>query len=78
MFKSNKPKKKRDPNDPTNLCNWEDQKSPYYTDRHRRWRKYVRNFVTKEILPKIDKWEKNEEIPTSFYKKLYDAGLYSG
>lgn len=77
MFKSNKKKKERSLTDPGCLCNWEDQASPYYTDRHKRWRKHCRTFVDKEILPYIDSWEKKRDVPTSFYKKLYDYGLYA-
>ena len=38
------------------LAQWEGLPSPYYTDKHQRFRVYCRNFVDKEVLPNIDKW----------------------
>jgi len=66
-----------DPNAPLIACNWEDQASPYYNDRHQRYRKYAKAFVNKEILPYIDKWEAEQELPSGFYKKAHECGVYS-
>lgn len=68
-----KPKKE----DSIMLCDWENQTSCYYNDSHLRWRKVCKDFVDSEILPYIDKWEKAGTIPLEFYKKAYNAGLYS-
>eukprot|EP01084_Bolivina_argentea_P277026 472799_1 len=62
---------------PTQLVNWEDLPSPYRKPIHVRFRKYCREFVNKEIKPNIDKWEKQRDVPQSFYRKCYKAGLYS-
>ncbi|ETO09833.1 fadE13 [Reticulomyxa filosa] len=59
------------------LTDWENHGSPYYTDMHRRWRQVVKKFCEKEVLPYIDKWEKEGNVPSEFYQKAYDSGVYS-
>ena len=59
------------------LVDWENHSSPYYSEEHHEFREKCRLFVDKEILPKIDKWEKQGGLPKEFYKKMYSAGLYS-
>ncbi|ETO22248.1 Acyl-CoA dehydrogenase [Reticulomyxa filosa] len=59
------------------LVCWETYPSPYYTDTHRRFRAHCRAFVEKEVLPHIDKWSQDGDIPKSFYQKCYKSGLYS-
>eukprot|EP01084_Bolivina_argentea_P144863 254061_1 len=61
----------------TQLVNWEDLPSPYRKPIHVRWRKHVRKFVQKNVLPYIDKWEKQQSVPSSFYRKAYEAGIYA-
>ena len=73
---SKRNKKAKDPK-PAQLVNWEDLPSPYRKPIHARFRKYVREFVSQEIEPYIDRWEKKKDIPTEFYRKCYEAGLYS-
>lgn len=70
-------KRKEKPRSPAQLVNWEDLPSPYRKPIHVRWRKHVRQFVNKEIMPNIDKWEKQLDVPSEFYRKCYEAGLYS-
>ncbi|ETO10461.1 acyl-CoA dehydrogenase [Reticulomyxa filosa] len=65
------------PNAPLLACNWEDQPSPYYNTRHKNFRQYVRTFVNKEIMPYIDKWEADQDVPFDFYKKAYNYGIYA-
>merc|ERR1719433_1747236 len=59
------------------LCDWENQANPFFNDGHKRWRAHCKNFVDTELLPYIDKWEKAGSVPREFYKKAYNAGLYS-
>ncbi|ETO08809.1 hypothetical protein RFI_28578 [Reticulomyxa filosa] len=75
--KKEKKEKIPDPKGPLIACDWENQPSPYYTERHKRFRKYVRAFVEKEVAPYLDKWEAQQDIPKEFYKKAYDYGLYA-
>ena len=58
------------------FVDWENHISPYYSDRHHRWRALCKKFVEKEILPKISKWEKNGDVPLDVYKKCYEYGIY--
>ena len=62
---------------PLNLISWENDDSPYYTEKHKQFRVLCRNFVDKEVIPYIDKWSKDGDVPKEFYKKAYHAGLYS-
>jgi len=62
---------------PVPLVDWENQASPFYTPHHKRWRMYCRNFVDKELLPYIEKWEKAGDVPREFYTKCADAGVYA-
>jgi len=40
---------------------------PNYTPEHEAFRKMVRAFVTNEIIPNIDQWEKDRRLPRSLY-----------
>lgn len=59
------------------LADWENQTNPYFNDSHKRWRAHCKAFVDSELLPYIDKWEKAGSVPREFYKKCYEAGIYS-
>lgn len=48
--------------------------SPYYTEKHHAFRRRVREFLEKEILPNREKWIK-EGYPLSLHRKAYEAGL---
>eukprot|EP00485_Elphidium_margaritaceum_P007493 CAMPEP_0202690186 /NCGR_PEP_ID=MMETSP1385-20130828/5254_1 /ASSEMBLY_ACC=CAM_ASM_000861 /TAXON_ID=933848 /ORGANISM="Elphidium margaritaceum" /LENGTH=824 /DNA_ID=CAMNT_0049345421 /DNA_START=30 /DNA_END=2504 /DNA_ORIENTATION=+ len=58
---------------------WENQAAPsaYYTDAHRNFRARVAKFVDTEILPYVDKWEKQWNVPLSVYRKAYECGVYA-
>ena len=58
------------------MVDWENHLSPYKTERQNNWRKLCSQFVTKEILPNVNKWEKNWNVPKDIYKKAYDYGMY--
>jgi len=59
------------------LVDWENHGSPYYNDHHHAFRKKCKEFVTKEILPQIDKWERQSDIPKELFRKCYEKGLYA-
>ncbi len=50
-------------------------KSSYITEEHEMYRKALRAFLEKEAVPYIHEWEKNKEIPRSFWKKLGENGF---
>lgn len=45
------------------------------SNEHREFRELVRNFVTKEMLPFHEEWEKSEGYPKELLKKLGDLGV---
>ena len=49
-------------------------KASYITEDHEILRKSLRKFLKKEAHPHFKEWEKNEEIPRSFWKQLGDQG----
>ena len=56
--------------------NWyQDWNSPYYNDSHRKFRKYVREFTEKEIIPFTHEWDEAKQFPKELYGKLAKAGL---
>ena len=48
----------------------------YFTSEHQLFRKSLRDFLNHEIVPHIDQWEEEGEIPKSAFKKLGDMGYY--
>ena len=48
----------------------------YFTSEHQLFRKSLRDFLNREIVPHIDHWEEEGEIPKSAFKKLGDMGYY--
>ena len=48
----------------------------YFTSEHQLFRKSLRDFLNREIVPHIDQWEDEGEIPKSAFKKLGDMGYY--
>src|SRR5690349_17067438 len=49
--------------------------SPFYTEEHEAFRRTVRRFVDREIMPDVDRWDEAEEFPREFYRKAAAAGL---
>lgn len=49
-------------------CAWMDES-------HVLWRDSVRNFVEREIMPHVEKWEEAGRIPRDLYLKAAEAGL---
>jgi acyl-CoA dehydrogenase len=49
--------------------------SPFYTEIHHAWRRELRKFVDREMMPFVDEWEEKGEFPRELYKKASDFGL---
>eukprot|EP01084_Bolivina_argentea_P099447 178771_1 len=60
-------------------ADWENHISipSYYNKNHIKFRQLMKEYVNKEILPNIDKWEKKWEIDNSAYKIAYKYGIYA-
>lgn len=50
-------------------------RASHLTAEHQTFREVLRAFISKEILPHIDRWEKNGEIERSIWKKMGDMGF---
>ena len=48
----------------------------YFHDEHNLFRKSLRDFLDKEIVPEIDQWEENGRVPKSAFKKMGEMGYY--
>jgi acyl-CoA dehydrogenase len=46
----------------------------YLTEEHEIFRQALRKFLEKEAFPNYEQWEKNKEVPRSFWKKLGEQG----
>ncbi|HAI75620.1 MAG TPA: acyl-CoA dehydrogenase [Microscillaceae bacterium] len=49
-------------------------KSQYFTEDHQLFRESVRQFFDKEVVPNIDKWEEERQIPKSIFQKMGEQG----
>jgi alkylation response protein AidB-like acyl-CoA dehydrogenase/putative sterol carrier protein len=47
----------------------------YFTEEHQLFRQAVRDFVQKEIVPNINKWEDEEKIPREVFQRMGDLGF---
>jgi alkylation response protein AidB-like acyl-CoA dehydrogenase/putative sterol carrier protein len=48
--------------------------SYYFSEEHDLFRQGLRDFLQKEVIPFIDEWEENEQIPKTLWKKFGDMG----
>ena len=48
----------------------------YFTSEHQLFRKSLRDFLDREIVPHIEEWEEKREIPVSAFNKLGQMGYY--
>ena len=44
-------------------------------ETHEAWRRSVRGFIDREIMPHVEAWEEAGRIPRALYKKASEAGL---
>lgn len=51
------------------------QRSPHYDDSHEAVCASVRTFVTREIVPHVDKWERSGMLPRDLHRKAAEAGI---
>ena len=49
--------------------------SPFMNESHHAWRRELRKFVEREMMPFVDEWDEKGEIPLELYKKASDFGL---
>lgn len=47
----------------------------YFTEEHEMFRKSVRDFIEKEILPHADAWEEQGDFPNDIFKKMGNLGF---
>jgi acyl-CoA dehydrogenase len=45
-----------------------------FTEEHQMFRKAVRSFLEKEVVPNIEQWEKDGETPRSLFKRMGELG----
>ena len=50
-------------------------RGPFYTEDHEAWRRALRSFLEKEILPYVEEWDEAGEFPRALYKKAANVGL---
>lgn len=55
---------------------WHSHPSPYYNESHHKFRKKIKEFVDKEILPYVHKWDEEGKYPSDLRHKAYRAGIY--
>ncbi|NNE33449.1 MAG: acyl-CoA dehydrogenase [Winogradskyella sp.] len=48
----------------------------YFTEEHNLFRESLRDFLQKEVLPHIDKWEETGQIERFIWKKFGDMGYF--
>lgn len=49
--------------------------SPFMNETHHAWRRELRKFVDREMMPHVNEWDEKGEFPVSLYKKASDFGL---
>lgn len=47
----------------------------YFTEEHELFRQTVRDFVQKEVVPNIVKWEEEEKIPREIFQRMGELGF---
>lgn len=50
-------------------------KAYYFTEEHELFRETLRRFLEKEVLPYIDQWEAQQQVPKSLWKKFGEQGF---
>jgi len=50
-------------------------KSPYFTTEHHAFRKRVRDFISKEVMPFANDWEDKRFIPKALWQKMGQQGF---
>ena len=50
--------------------------SYYLTEEHELFRKTLRDFLDKEVVPFVDQWEEDNRLPKELFKKFGDMGFF--
>ena len=50
-------------------------RSPFYDETHEAIAQSVRRFVEREVVPNIDRWEDERQLPRELQKKAAEAGI---
>jgi acyl-CoA dehydrogenase len=50
--------------------------SYYLTEEHELFRKSLREFLDKEVVPFVDQWEEDKRLPKELFKKFGDMGYF--
>ncbi|MCU0891416.1 MAG: acyl-CoA dehydrogenase family protein, partial [Sandarakinorhabdus sp.] len=50
-------------------------RSPFYDETHEAVSQSVRRFMTTEVLPNIEQWEADGELPRELHRKAAAAGI---
>ena len=48
----------------------------YFTEEHESFRRTLRDYLEKEVVPNVDKWEEDGELPHEIWKKIGDMGYF--
>jgi len=48
----------------------------YLKEEHQLFRKTLRGFLDKEVMPHIDQWEEDKRVPHEIFRKFGDMGFY--
>ncbi|KAI9322420.1 acyl-CoA dehydrogenase/oxidase [Dichotomocladium elegans] len=57
---------------------YQDWYSPFYNDSHRKLRKFMRDFVEKEVMPFTHEWDEAKRLPPELFIKAAKAGILAG
>eukprot|EP01083_Nonionella_stella_P048489 129583_1 len=59
--------------------NWyQEFNSPYYTESHQQWRRQVREFVDRELIPNVTKWVNANRMDPKIFAKAGEAKILAG
>lgn len=53
---------------------YQEWNSPYYSEKHRKFRAAMREFVEREIMPNCFEWDEAKRIPDDLRRKAFAAG----
>ncbi len=48
----------------------------YFTEEHENFRASFKHFLQKEVVPFVDEWEENGQVPKSIYQKFGEMGYF--
>lgn len=49
--------------------------SPYYNDSHRKLQRAVRSYLEENVIPYVEEWEENGQVPAEAKRQYAQAGL---